>query len=130
MPIEPGNEMMSRWRFDMSESHTKDVTHFLEKMYDDAVQQIPHRVVRQDIPAHVHSDVSGQSGFECWNGTLSSPPSPPPSHTPRHPHTHPRTATQPRRTDTHSHPPTHTHTQSHNTHTHTHTPHAHTCTGL
>ena len=35
-------------------------------MYDVVVQQIEHRVVRQDFSAQVHhSDVSGQSGFSA-----------------------------------------------------------------
>ena len=35
-------------------------------MYDVVVQQIEHRVVRQDISAQVHhSDVSGQSGYNA-----------------------------------------------------------------
>ena len=113
-----------------TESHTMDITHFLEKMYDAAVRQIAHRVVRQDIPAHVHhSDVSGQPGFEYWNGTLF--PLPPPSllphtRTPTHPVTHsdihPDTHAHPRNQDT----PTHTHTHPHNTPTRTHTHRTHT----
>ena len=46
--------------------HTFDNTYTFsqsEEMYDAVAHQIAHRVVRQDISAHVHhADVRGQSG--------------------------------------------------------------------
>ena len=45
-------------------------SHEPEKMYDAVVQQIAHRVVPQDLSAHMHhSDVHGESGDDARTAT-------------------------------------------------------------